>query len=155
VTTAPPLDEQLKAGDLMGLTVEEAGKTTWYMRPVALCAVGVARVLSRLSPLKLRRTLEFVARGSRPATAEEAARARDAVTAVSARCRGDWCLPRSIATVLVSRVSGRWPDWCAGVRVFPFAAHAWVEVDGVAIKENPAMMEPFTTTVRVSAPATK
>lgn len=58
--------------------------------------------------------------------------------AVSLRCLGpQGCLPRSVAVVLLCRLSGAWPTWCAGVRVMPpFGAHAWVEADGVPVDEN-------------------
>lgn len=55
---------------------------------------------------------------------------------VSVQCAGQGCLQRSLATVLLCRAGGRWPDWCTGVRMEPFRAHAWVEVDGEPIGEH-------------------
>ncbi|WP_407702265.1 lasso peptide biosynthesis protein [Streptomyces specialis] len=30
-------------------------------------------------------------------------------------------------------MGGSWPTWCTGVRVAPFRAHVWGEVDGVPV----------------------
>ncbi len=79
--------------------------------------------------------LEFVRGGAAPATAAQALLARRAVVAVSLRCAGQGCLQRSIATALLCRLRGVWPTWCTGVRTDPFAAHAWVEVDGQPVGE--------------------
>ncbi len=58
--------------------------------------------------------------------------------AASLRCAGPMgCLPRSLGTALLCRLRGTWPTWCTGVRVVPpFAAHAWVEVDGRPVHEG-------------------
>lgn len=98
-------------------------------------AVGAARVLARLPPARIRRTLELLRRGATAATPEEALAARQDVVAVSVFCSGRFCLQRSIATALVCRLRGTWPTWCTGVRTPPFAAHAWVEVGGRPIGE--------------------
>ncbi|GAA4800210.1 lasso peptide biosynthesis B2 protein [Streptomyces ziwulingensis] len=105
-------------------------------RVTARLAVAFARPLSGLPPRRLRRALELARRGARPASADRALRARQAVVTVSARCAGQGCLQRSVATALLCRLYGRWPDWCTGVRVQPFRAHAWVEVDGRAVGES-------------------
>lgn len=108
-------------------------------RLAARIAVGAARLLTRLSPLRLRMALETARKGARPATAARALTARTAVVSVSARCAGQQCLQRAVATALLCRMSGSWPDWRTGVRTEPFRAHAWVEVDGVAIGEKDDM----------------
>lgn len=104
-------------------------------RCAAHCAVAAARALSHLSPRRLCRLLEHIRRGARPATAPEALRAREAVVTVSLHCAGNGCLPRSLATALLCRARGHWPQWCTGVRTEPFRAHAWVAVDGRPIGE--------------------
>jgi hypothetical protein len=104
-------------------------------RVLPLLAVAVARVLMRRRPARIRRLLELARRGARPATAEQAARAREAVVSVSLRCAGQGCLQRAIAVALLCRAHGTWPTWCTGVRTNPFSAHAWVEVDGQPIGE--------------------
>jgi hypothetical protein len=58
--------------------------------------------------------------------------------AVSLHCAArEGCLARSLATVLLCRLRGGWPTWCVGARRLPpFAAHAWVEADGVMVGED-------------------
>jgi len=108
----------------------------WHEHLTARAAVVLARPLSHLSPRRLRQALEMAGRGARPASYERALRARRAVVTVSARCAGQGCLQRSIATALLCRLHGVWPDWCTGVRTQPFRAHAWVEVDGHPVGES-------------------
>ncbi|MCQ8771253.1 lasso peptide biosynthesis B2 protein [Streptomyces telluris] len=107
----------------------------WRRRPAVLLAVAVARLLVLLPPRRLRRALTAARNGAAPATAEQALAARQSVTALSPRCAGEGCLQRSVATALLCRMRGVWPDWCTGVRTGPFRAHAWVEVDGRPIGE--------------------
>ncbi|MCW7984949.1 hypothetical protein XF35_06280 [Streptomyces platensis subsp. clarensis] len=106
-----------------------------HRRLVPLLAVGVARLLAKARPARLRKVLEFTRRGARPATADQALAAREAVVSVSLRCAGQGCLQRSIATALLCRARGAWPTWCTGVRTHPFAAHAWVEADNQPVGE--------------------
>lgn len=106
-----------------------------HRRVLPLAAVAVARMLARCWPARLRTVLEVLRRGARPATAEQAAAAREAVVAVSLRCAGAHCLQRSIAAALLCRLRGRWPTWCMGVRTNPFSAHAWIETDGEPVGE--------------------
>ncbi|EFC84379.1 hypothetical protein FrEUN1fDRAFT_2560 [Parafrankia sp. EUN1f] len=105
---------------------------------VAVPVVAVARGLTRLPPRRLRRVMEVLAAGTRPAGYGQTLAAMEAVTAVSRTCRGPaGCLPRAVATALFCRVSGRWPTWRTGVRVAgSFAAHAWVEADGLTVGES-------------------
>ena len=105
-------------------------------RVAARCCAAAARPLTRLPPRRIRAVLRLLTRGSRPATAAEALRARQAVVTVSPRCAGaTGCLQRSLAVVMLCRLQGRYADWCTGVRSQPFRAHAWVEADGVAVGE--------------------
>jgi hypothetical protein len=107
-------------------------------RLLAIVAVAVARLLAGLPPGRIRQVLTWVGKGAHPARHDQALAARNAVTAVSLVCRGpQGCVPRSIATALLCRAGGIWPTWCVGVRkVGPFAAHAWVEVDGAMVGEQ-------------------
>jgi hypothetical protein len=107
-------------------------------RAPVLAAVAAARVLSLLPPRRIRAVLGVARRGATPATAADAQAARDAVVGASLRCAGPrGCLPRSLATVLLCRIRGRWPVWCVGVRALPpFGAHAWVEADGRPVGEG-------------------
>ncbi|MGW3966097.1 lasso peptide biosynthesis B2 protein [Amycolatopsis sp. NPDC005003] len=122
----------------------------WRRQVTARVAVGAARLLIRLPPGRLRKALRVISTGARPATAAQALAARQATVSVSARCAGQGCLQRSVATALLCRLRGRWPDWCTGVRTQPFRAHAWVEVDGAAIGEYEDMRG-FRPTMTVRA----
>ena len=104
-------------------------------RFLAKTCVALAIVLSKTNPDLLFRILSKIKSGARRADLHTAVAARDAVVAVSLICAGEGCLPRSIATALFCRHRGQWPNWCVGARVDPFHAHAWVEVDGVAVGE--------------------
>ncbi|MFI5783185.1 lasso peptide biosynthesis B2 protein [Nocardia sp. NPDC051570] len=112
------------------------GSLPLHHRPLALLATLTARLLVLLKPRALRRVLIALRRGSDSATSRQALEARNAVVAVSASCAGEGgCLQRSVATVILCRMRGAWPDWCTGVRTNPFRAHAWVEVGGHPIGE--------------------
>ncbi|GAB3898118.1 hypothetical protein GCM10029964_082060 [Kibdelosporangium lantanae] len=104
-------------------------------RLVPLAAVAVARVLAGRKPARLRKIMATLQRGAGTATTGDALRARQEVVSVSLRCAGRACLQRSIAVALLCRSRGTWPTWCTGVRTSPFAAHAWVEVDGQPVGE--------------------
>jgi len=107
-------------------------------RVVAYAVIAVARLLATRSPRRIKTVLGWLRRGARPATYAEAKAARDTIVAVSMLCAApEGCLPRSLATVLLCRLRGRWPTWCVGVRRLPpFGAHAWVEADGVLVDEG-------------------
>jgi Transglutaminase-like superfamily len=107
-------------------------------RILTYLAVGAARLLATRSPRRIRTVLGRLRRGAVPATFEQAKAARDAVVAVSLHCAArEGCLARSLATVLLCRLGGRWPTWCVGARRLPpFAAHAWVEADGIMVGED-------------------
>lgn len=107
-------------------------------RAAARLAVALARLVALLPPHRIRQVFGVLRHGARPATHEQAETAREAVLAVSLACLGPkGCLPRSLAVVLLCRLRGTWPTWCAGVRVRPpFGAHAWVEVDGQPVGEG-------------------
>ncbi|CCH32655.1 lasso peptide biosynthesis B2 protein [Actinosynnema sp. NPDC047251] len=106
-----------------------------HRRVLPLLAVAAATVLTRLPPKHLCSILEHLRRNARPATVDQAAAARRAVVAVSLRCAGEGCLPRSVAAALLCRLHGTWPTWRTGVRTHPFAAHAWIEAHGQVIDE--------------------
>ncbi|MFC5722763.1 lasso peptide biosynthesis B2 protein [Streptomyces gamaensis] len=109
-------------------------------RCVARLAVAGAHLLAILPPHRIRAVLTRLRGGVRPATLAEASAARETVLAVSLAAGGQkGCLTRSLATVLLCRWDGRWATWCVGVRTRPpFAAHAWVEADGVLVGEGAA-----------------
>lgn len=104
-------------------------------RLLVRAVIALARLLALSPPRRVRALLERVARTAPPAGYEQARQARAAVVAMSTYCAGEGCLPRTIATALLCRLAGRWPTWRVGVRLDPFAAHAWVEADGLAVDE--------------------
>ncbi|MCQ4208914.1 lasso peptide biosynthesis B2 protein [Streptomyces longispororuber] len=111
--------------------------------PRVRAAVGVALVVARLRPDRLRRLLTLLSRGAAPAPHTTALAAYESVVATSRRCAGWYgCLPRSVAVALLCRLSGTWPDWHAGVRAAPpFAPHAWVQAEGRLVGERAAASE--------------
>ncbi|MEU9040612.1 MULTISPECIES: lasso peptide biosynthesis B2 protein [unclassified Kitasatospora] len=113
-------------------------KLTVSQKLVAKVAVGLARLLARKPPARIRALLTRLGKGARPASYAEAEAARNAVVAVSLRCAAfEGCLPRSLATVLICRAHGTWPTWVVGVRARPpFGAHAWVEAEGRMVDEG-------------------
>ncbi|CAL9363001.1 lasso peptide biosynthesis B2 protein [Streptomyces sp. enrichment culture] len=123
---------------MQGAVPHDPRSVPFPRRVEARAAVGAARLLGTLSPRRIRAVLGVVRRGARPAGPDETRRARDRVIAVSLACGGpEGCLTRSLATVLLCRLHGRWPTWCVGVRyTSPFGAHAWVEAAGVAVGED-------------------
>jgi hypothetical protein len=120
-------------------------------RMLARVAILLAKIISRQTPHRIRRLLSILQRGARPASHTEAAAAIEDVVAVSLVCAGQGCLQRSIAAALLCRFRGRWATWATGVRVNPFAAHAWLEVDGQPISE-PYAADYFKPMIRVTAP---
>ena len=116
-------------------------------RLLARVAVGAARLLATQSPRRIRTVLGFLRRGAEPATFDQARAARDAVTAVSLTCAArEGCVARSLATILLCRLRGRWATWCVGARrVPPFGAHAWVEVGGIPVGEDEYPADYFRT----------
>ena len=119
-------------------------------RLAAYAVIGAARLLATRSPRQIKAVLGRLRPGATPASYEEAKAARDTIVAVSLTCAApEGCLPRSLATVLLARLQGRWPAWCVGARRLPpFAAHAWVEADGVMVDEG-YPPDYFRTLVRV------
>jgi Transglutaminase-like superfamily len=107
-------------------------------RIVAHVAVAAARLLATQSPRRIRAILGWLRRGARPASLEQAKAARDTIVAVSLACAArEGCVTRSLATVLLCRLRGQWPAWYVGARRLPpFAAHAWVEAEGIMVGED-------------------
>lgn len=124
----------------------------WVM---ARAAANAARALVRLEPLRLRTVLEFLRRGAHPASRLETSRARSEVVGSSPRCAGPRCLERSLATAMLCRLRGVWPEWCTGVSLEPFSAHAWVEAEGEPIGEEAGEIRLFRVVMRVPAQATE
>ncbi|MBO0879355.1 MAG: lasso peptide biosynthesis B2 protein [Mycobacterium sp.] len=113
-------------------------------------AVATGRIVSHISPQRIRLVLTMLRTGSRPATLATAVRWKQLVMTASPHAAGSYgCLVRSLATVLASRMHGEWPTWCVGVRVDPpFGVHAWVEAEGQMVCE-PARAGSYHTMVVV------
>lgn len=47
------------------------------------------------------------------------------------------CLPKALTTYYLLRLQGVRADLCIGVKRFPFAGHAWVEVEGERLDDSP------------------
>ncbi|GGM41460.1 hypothetical protein GCM10012275_10570 [Longimycelium tulufanense] len=102
-------------------------------------AVSMAgKALARLNPRSVQRVLSTVRRGARPARCQEVEEIRRTLLLVSLACAArEGCLRRSITVALLCRLRGSWPTWHVGVRaVPPFAAHAWVEAEGIPVGEH-------------------
>ncbi|MER5768173.1 lasso peptide biosynthesis B2 protein [Streptomyces sp. NPDC001985] len=121
----------------MSQVAATASRPSPSRRIPALLCVFAARLLARASPRRIRRVLELLRTGARPASHAGTAAARDDITGSSTLCRGRrHCLRRSLAVALLCRLRGTWPTWCTGVRTAPFAAHAWVEAEGRPVGEE-------------------
>ncbi|TWP46094.1 lasso peptide biosynthesis B2 protein [Lentzea tibetensis] len=53
------------------------------------------------------------------------------------------CMEVSLATVLLAATQRRSVDWCIGARLMPYAAHAWIEVDGIVVGEPDTRDRPY------------
>ncbi|GAA2504846.1 lasso peptide biosynthesis B2 protein [Streptomyces gobitricini] len=120
-----------------------------WRRPPVRVAIALAWLLAKQPPRRIRALLTLISHGARPATFDEARRARASVVALSVSCAGEGCLQRSLATALLCRVRGAWPTWCTGVRTQPFAAHAWVEAEGRPVDE-PHPADHYRTIITVA-----
>lgn len=68
---------------------------------------------------------------------QRAERAWGIVTTVSLRCAsGHGCLLRSVAIIVLCRLSGTHATWRAGFRSPPPQSHAWVEAGGRPVCET-------------------
>lgn len=54
-----------------------------------------------------------------------------------------WCLQRSAATTCLLRLRGLPAHLVIGVRRMPFAAHAWVELEGRIVNDDPRVCRAF------------
>lgn len=59
------------------------------------------------------------------------------------------CLPRSLALFGYLRSAGFRVEHVIGVRAYPFAAHAWVELNGRPVLDQDAYLEQFTVIARL------
>jgi hypothetical protein len=59
------------------------------------------------------------------------------------------CLPRALTTYRLLRSQGVPASLCLGVKKYPFAAHAWVEVAGALIDDSRLRIDHYTLLSRV------
>ena len=113
---------------------------SWWRRGVQRHYLGRAgsilalgRVVQRLTPL--------------PAFASRSITLGDAVDQILRWQRWQpWtgaCLPRSFQMASMLREAGLPCRWVFGVRAWPFAAHCWVESDGVALNDSSERLAAF------------
>lgn len=85
----------------------------------------------------------------RPASAGEATRIVGAIRRAARHRSGRVaCLEQSLAAVLLAGIHRRSIQWCIGARLMPYAAHAWIEVDGRSIGEPGPGDHPFHVLLR-------
>jgi len=137
---------------LATVAAADSRRIPWRDRTMIQIASYVASLLARRKPAHIRAVLTAVRGNARPATVAEATRVHDDVVRLLPRARGMFgCLPRSLTSVLVLRMSGVWATWCVGVRRQPpFAAHAWIEAESQLIGET-VDAKSIATLVRVAS----
>lgn len=59
------------------------------------------------------------------------------------------CLQRSVVTTWLLRRNGIAAQLVIGCRPLPFESHAWVEVDGLVVNDNPQYQRAFTVLDRL------
>jgi Transglutaminase-like superfamily len=121
----------------------------------AVAMVGLAAALALLSCAPIRFSIavgRVLARlPHRSATPEEA----DLLFAAVRRVGRWWpgrvaCLEESLACYLAAALRGRGVCWVIGARTAPAGAHAWTEVDGQVIGQDPAdRIWPYAPALRI------
>lgn len=105
--------------------------------PLRLRVLGLARMIARLERLKRTRPA-VCARPRLVAVAGAFARASHLTT------RHDQCLPRALAAAEGLLRAGASPDMIIGVKLQPFAAHAWVQCEGMLVNDRFDVVRDFT-----------
>ena len=122
------------------LQPEAITRANFHDRLIALIAIIIGRRMERQRIGEFCRRLEMWSERYPPADTGMAERYRNAVCAVSRRCRSQQgCLLRSLSTAAACRISRRSVTWCTGFTDRPFRAHAWVEANGTPIGEPDAV----------------
>jgi hypothetical protein len=109
-----------------------------WVVPAYLCLVIVDAALRLLGFGRIHLWLHRLPLGRRRPDLERARRLARAVDRAAAFYpKRAWCLERSLVTLILMRVR-RWPARLVlGAKRMPFAAHAWVELDGQAVNDGP------------------
>jgi hypothetical protein len=125
------------------------GDTIWLVR--GLLALGHIDLLTRLRAFPgIHRALER----ARPTDPQPLSPLAWRITAAVNRAAAlyyqrRWCLQRSAACAYLLRRHGFDAELVLGVQVLPFIAHAWVEMDGEVINDNPELTRTFAELHRV------
>ena len=124
---------------------------------VARCALTLLAVRARLKVRGFGRSVAWARRrgerapGARLA-AEQVERAAYHVAVAAAFFPGRAvCLEQSLALYVLLRRRGVPAELRVGVQVYPFHAHAWVELDGEPVNEDREVVEKFRALPLVAA----
>jgi hypothetical protein len=133
--------EPLEANALNRLDV---GTARGWIVPAYLILVAVDIGLRLLGFGKVYRLLDHLPSGRRRADTARADRIAAAVDrAASMYFTHAWCLQHSLVTLILLRARG-WPARLVlGVRRMPFTAHAWVELAGQVVNDDPRVRRRF------------
>jgi len=121
-------------------------------RPLGPVTAGLCIALVKLAVrvLGFRRTLKIIEWSTRdvaldrtPTQAEVRRAARKVIVAAALYPGRAKCLEQSLVLYLSLRRMGIDARLRLGVQSFPFAAHAWVEVNGEPVWEDPEMVQGF------------
>jgi hypothetical protein len=123
------------------------GKDRWRAA-MALCFLSLVSAALLFGSGRLVRLLRAWPVRSLYPKGDPAAAAQEATLAVSRACRyypfKAECLHRAAASVCYLRWRGHAANLVIGVKTIPFAAHAWVELDGVVVNDRPSVRDDFT-----------
>ena len=135
------------------LNVENVARVSWRMLVRFLTAVwwsrrrmervGICRTLREVQ--EIRAPLERMSPEELPL--ERMVHAYRSLRRLASQGKDD-CLPRSLSLTVALRRLGIDAELCFGVQKFPFLAHAWVEVAGVAVNERPTRLQTLTVIAR-------
>lgn len=142
---APAASPRSEAG---GTAETGAARASALWVPIAylglLISDAILKLLgfSRFHALVRRLPARSTARGS-------AAQARRIVRSVDQASafyfKRAWCLQRSAVTVALLRLAGLPAHLVIGIQRIPFYAHAWVELEGRVVNDQPAVRRRFET----------
>lgn len=99
---------------------------------------GLARAIGRIDLRKAKAVAMPHREGRLAAVATAFARLRHVATT------HDRCLPRSLAVARRLLAAGAVPELVIGVKLEPFAAHAWVQCDGWLVNDRVDVVRDFT-----------
>lgn len=120
----------------MQLSHENYSQTKLKYRILARIALLFSYPLTKASPHKIESILNRLNSNKAIASEREVVLARDAICSVSRKCRNqDGCVKRSLAVIVFLILLNKRASWCTGFSMNPFRSHAWVEVNGIPIKE--------------------